>query len=58
MKRRDLLKLLKAAGFHEIRDDGDHTIYKKDGCRSVQIPRHKELNELTAKSILKAAGLK
>lgn len=58
MKRRDLLKKLKAAGFREVRDDGDHTIYKKDGCRSVQVPRHRELNELTAKTILKIAGLK
>lgn len=24
MKRRDLLKKLKAAGFREVRDDGDH----------------------------------
>nr|DAN08578.1 MAG TPA: putative RNA-binding protein [Caudoviricetes sp.] len=58
MKRRDLLKKLKAAGFYMVRDDGDHTIYKKDGWRSVQIPRHRELNELTAQSILKVAGLK
>lgn len=58
MKRKDLLKKLKAAGFHEVRDDGSHTIYKKDGWRAVQIPRHKEINELTAQSILKAAGLK
>ena len=29
MKRKDLLRKLKEAGFHEVRDDGDHTIYKK-----------------------------
>lgn len=50
--------MLEAAGYHVIRDDGDHTIYKKPGCRSVQVPRHREVAENTAKAILKAAGLK
>ena len=58
MKRRDLVKLLSQAGFKLERDDGDHSIYKKTGSRSVQVPRHRELTELTAKAILKAAGVK
>lgn len=58
MKRRDLVKLLLKAGYKLERDDGDHTINKKPGSRSVQVPRHRELNELTAKAILKAAGVK
>lgn len=58
MKRRDLVKLLLKAGYKLERDDGDHTIYKKPASRSVQVPRHRELNELTAKAILKAAGVK
>ena len=58
MKRRDLVKLLSQAGFKLERDDGDHSIYKKTGSRSVQVPRHRELNELTSKAILKAAGVK
>ena len=58
MTRRDLVKLLSQAGFKLERDDGDHSIYKKTGSRSVQVPRHRELNELTAKAILKAAGVK
>ena len=58
MKRRDLVKMLSQAGFKLERDDGDHSIYKKTGSRSVQVPRHRELNELTAKAILKAAGVK
>lgn len=57
MKRKDLLRKLKSAGFQEVRDDGNHTIYKKEGCRAVQIPRHTELNEYTARGILKTAGL-
>lgn len=58
MKRRDLIKKLEAAGYKIDRDDGNHTVYEKAGCRPVQVPRHREVNENTAKSILKAAGLK
>lgn len=58
MKRRDIIKKLEAAGYMVDRDDGNHTIYEKEGSRPVQIPRHREINENTARSILKAAGLK
>lgn len=58
MKRRDLVKLLESAGYRIARDDGDHTIYEKPGFRSVQVPRHREVNENTAKGILRAAGLR
>ena len=57
MKRRDLIKKLEAAGYRLDRD-GDHSIYEKEGCRPVQIPRQREINENTAKAILRAAGLK
>ncbi len=57
MKRRDLTRELEKAGYKAIRDDGDHTIYAKDGYRPVQVPRHQEINEYTARAILKAAGL-
>lgn len=58
MKRRDLIKALEAAGFEKARDEGDHTIYCKKGYALVVVPRHREINELTARGILKAAGLK
>ena len=58
MKRRDLIKELEKAGYEIARDDGDHTIYSKDGCRPVQVPRHREVNEYTARAILRAAGLR
>lgn len=58
MKRRDLIRLLEAAGYSKVRDTGDHTIYKKAGCAILQVPRHREVNENTAKAILKDAGLK
>lgn len=57
MKRRDLIRQLEAAGYKKERDNGGHTIYTKEGCRPIPVPRHRELNENTAKSILRAAGL-
>lgn len=57
MKRRDLIKKLEAAGY-KVDRDGDHTIYEKENSRPVQVPKHREINEYTAKAILKAAGLK
>jgi mRNA interferase HicA len=58
MKRRDLIKRLEDAGYRKLRDDGDHTIYFKENHPLASVPRHRELNELTARKILKAAGLK
>ena len=57
MKRRDLIIKLESAGYKAERD-GDHTIYEKEGKRPVQVPRHREITENTAREILKAAGLK
>ena len=57
MKRRDLIRKLENAGYKLARK-GDHRIYEKEGSRPVQIPDHNEINEYTAKAILKAAGLK
>lgn len=57
MKRRDLIKKLEAAGYQQDRND-THAIYEKPGSRSVQVPNHREINETTAKEILKAAGIK
>ena len=58
MKRRDLIKKLQEVGYHIDREDGDHTVFEKSGARPVQVPRHREINEITAKAILKTAGLK
>jgi mRNA interferase HicA len=56
VKRRDLVKKLEAAGYRMNRN-GDHAIYEKAGSRPVQVPNHREINEYTAKAILKAAGI-
>ena len=58
MKRRDLIKKLESNGYRLDIDDGNHSIYEKDGCRPVQVPRHREINENTARAILKAVGIK
>lgn len=57
MKRRDLIRILKSAGYKIDRDNGSHTIYEKKDGRPIQVPRHREINENTAQAILKAAGL-
>jgi predicted RNA binding protein YcfA (HicA-like mRNA interferase family) len=56
VKRRDLVKILEAAGY-QLDRNGDHAIYEKKGGRPVQVPNHNEINEYTAKTILKAAGI-
>ena len=57
MKRKDLVKKLEAAGYRQNRT-GNHAIYEKLGSRPVQVPNHREINEYTAKAILKMAGIK
>ncbi|MDR1740776.1 MAG: type II toxin-antitoxin system HicA family toxin [Synergistaceae bacterium] len=57
MKRIELLRRLRAAGYVEDRNDGGHAIFEKDGFRAVQVPNHKEINENTARAILKTAGI-
>lgn len=52
MKRTDLLKKILAAGC-ELAEGGRHTLVLKNGNLITTIPRHKEINELTAKGILK-----
>ena len=56
MKRRDLEKLFQDNGWWKLRD-GPHIIYT-DGVNIEPIPRHKEINEMTAKAIIKRRGLK
>lgn len=56
MKRRDLIKKLIDNGWSLARNGASHDIYT-NGKTSEPIPRHAEINEITAKSILKKAGL-
>jgi predicted RNA binding protein YcfA (HicA-like mRNA interferase family) len=57
MRRRDLLRTINQAAkesglvFAELRNKGDHEIYSLNGQR-VSVPRHTEINEITARGIL------
>lgn len=57
MKRRDLVKLLEKNGWWLDRNGGGHDIYT-NGKASESIPRHTEVKELLAKSIIRRHGLK
>lgn len=57
MKRRDLIKKLENNGWWLLREGANHDIYT-DGKKSEPIPRHTEVNELLAKTIIKRNGLK
>ena len=57
MKRKDLLKLFEKNGWWIEREGGNHTIIT-DGKNREPLPRHKEINEITARAIIKRRGLK
>ena len=57
MKRKDFIKLLEKNGWYLKRDGANHDIYT-DGTNNEPVPRHKELNEMLVKAIIKRRGLK
>ncbi len=57
MKHRDLINKLTQKGWILARHGAAHDIYT-DGTESIPVPRHNEINEITANDILKKAGLK
>ena len=57
MKQKDLIRLLEQNGWVKGRDGGNHIIYT-DGKHIEPIPRHKEISENLAKTIIKRRGLK
>lgn len=56
MKRKDLVKKLEKGGFQLKKHGSNHDIYVR-GKEIEEVPRHKEINEYTAKAILKRRGL-
>lgn len=58
MKNRDLAKLLRANGFKLIRHGSNHDVYERRPGEQEEIPRHRELNDNLAKSIIKKWNLK
>jgi predicted RNA binding protein YcfA (HicA-like mRNA interferase family) len=55
VKRRDIISLLERGGWGLLRDVGPHTVYGKGSAR-LAIPRHTEIKENLAKSIIKKIG--
>jgi predicted RNA binding protein YcfA (HicA-like mRNA interferase family) len=54
MKRRDLEKRLRVAGWRLVRHGARHDVWS-NGEREIAVPRHNELNDYTAKAILREA---
>ncbi len=56
MKRRDLINILEKNGWYLKRNGANHDIYT-DGSKIEPIPRHNEINERLAKTIIKKLDL-
>lgn len=54
MKRVDLEKRLRKLGWYFERHGANHDVWS-NGTREIPVPRHNEINEYTAKAILKDA---
>ncbi len=55
--RRKLMQALQLRGFTVLREGGSHTIVGKPGHKPEPIPRHREINRITARKIAKNLGL-
>jgi len=54
MKRRDLVRILVEAGCVMVRHGGKHDWYMNPKTKRPQpVPRHNEINEILARSIIK-----
>lgn len=57
MKQKDLINLFKRNGWWLVRQGGNHMVFT-NGTDMETVPRHKEVNELLAKAIIKRRGVK
>lgn len=57
MKRRELIKLFEKNGWTLARHGGSHDIYS-NGIYNIPVPRHPDINEMLAKSLIRKYGLK
>ena len=55
MKNKDLKKILTSLGWYFLREGNAHEIWT-NGKDINAIPRHREINENTARAIIKAAA--
>ena len=52
MKRRDLVRHLRAHGCEFLREGGNHSVYVNRAKRkSCTVPRHRDVNEFLARKI-------
>lgn len=60
MTAKEMIKLLKANGFEEVRQNGSHKVFEnKETGKIAIVPYHsKDLKKGTEQNILKQAGLK
>jgi mRNA interferase HicA len=57
VKRKELVRRVEALGAILVREGGRHSVYENPYTKgTIAIPRHAEVNEHTAKSIIRAAG--
>lgn len=56
MKRREFIKKLESGGFVFKRHGSNHDIYER-GNETEEVPRHGDIKEPLAKSILRKRGL-
>ena len=55
MKRQNLLKTIKEKGATMMRQGGSHEVWENKNGYRFSVPRHAEITEGTAKSIIKQA---
>ena len=56
MKTKDLIKKLEDNGWYLLRHGGNHDVYT-NGTKKESVPRHRETNEVLAKTIIKRNNL-
>ena len=57
MKKKDFVRLLERNGWILKRNGANHDIYEKNNEQEA-VPRHKEIDEILVKAIIKRRGLK
>ena len=54
VKYRELVKQLEQLGYILVRHGGNHDVFL-NGLTEISVPRHREIDEVTAKQILRKA---
>lgn len=58
MKRRALIRHLRAHGCYLLREGGNHSVFvNPDNNRISAVPRHREINDFIARKICRDLGI-